>query len=130
MAISLMEAYLIERLRPKFSYEQVVKQFDRNDLSLFENLKSDFSLLQQLHEENPALLKEAYTNAYKVKFLTINGLKNLLQMRFNIDETTYDLQEFGAYNVLADEQTEKAIAALVSSNWKIERHGDKINIFV
>lgn len=130
MAISLMEAYLIESLRPNYSYEQVAAQFENKDLSLFEEMQSDFSLLQQLYDTDKALFKEAYTTSYQVKFLTINGLKNILRMRFGIDESQYELQEFGTYNVPANVETEKEIAALVSSNWKIERNGDTIHIFV
>ncbi|MEC1177079.1 hypothetical protein P9B03_01165 [Metasolibacillus meyeri] len=130
MAISLMEAYLIESLRQNYSYEQVAAQLENKDLSLFAEMKSDFSLLQQLFDTDKELFKEAYTTGYQVKFLTINGLKNILRMRFGIDEHQYELQEFGAYNVPANEETAKAIAALISSNWKIERNGETINIFV
>lgn len=130
MAISLMEAYLIESLRPNYSYEQVAAQLENKDLSLFEEMQSDFSLLQQLYDTDKALFREAYTTSYQVKFLTINGLKNILRMRFGIDESQYELQEFGAYHVPANVETEKEIAALVSSNWKIERNGDTIHIFV
>ncbi|WP_042475708.1 hypothetical protein [Bacillus ndiopicus] len=130
MAISLMEAYLIETLRQNYSYEQVAAQLDKKDLSLFAELKSDFTLLQELYDTDKELFKEAYTTGYQVKFLTINGLKNILRMRYQISEDQYELQEFGAYNVPASEETEKAIAAIVSSNWKIERNGQTINIFV
>ena len=130
MQLSLMEAYIIESLKTKFIYEEVEQQLAKGDLSAFTDLNFDLSLLQQLFETNPDGLKEAYTHSYSVKFLTINGLKNILRLRFGITEENYELREFGVYGVKVDADTEKEIASILSSNWKITREGDTINLFV
>ena len=130
MQISLMEAYIIETLKTKFTYEEVEQQLIQGDLSAFEDLNFDLALLQQLFDNNPAGLKEAYTHSYSVKFLTMNGLKNILRLRFGITEENYEIREFGVYGVKADPDTEREIASILSSNWKITRQGDTINLFV
>ncbi|MEO4055191.1 hypothetical protein [Solibacillus sp. CAU 1738] len=130
MQISMMEAFIIESLKTKYDYEQVEQQLNTRDLSLFKDFNVDLTLIQKLYDNNPTELKEAYTNTYTVKFLTINGLKNILRLRYGLNEENYDVQEFGLYGITVDTDTEKAISSILSSNWKITRDGEKINLFV
>ena len=134
LAISMMEAYTIEVLKAHpYTYEQV-RQYIENDQVhiLKDDYNMDFEPIMTLLNEDTNLLQQAFEGNYKVKFMTINGLKNLLRLRFQITEDQYELLEAG--NGLAQlsvsAHTELEIRSMLSSNWKVERNGETITLFV
>lgn len=134
LAISMMEAYTIEVLKAHpYTYEQVRQYLENNQVNILTNdYNMDFEPIMTLLKEDSNLLQQAFEGNYKVKFMTINGLKNLLRMRFQITEDQYELLEAGngmaQLNVSAD--TEQEIRNMLSSNWKVKRNGETITLFV
>ena len=134
MAISMMEAYGMELLRAyKIEWATVKQQFEQKQWT-FHSIEQnfDFSALQNLYEENPSQFERAFQGDYKVKFLTINGLRNILRLRFGIAENGYTLLEQGngLSNIKASEEMERQIRAILSKNWKVERNGMTIMLYV
>ena len=133
MAISMMEAYGIELLKSNgIPYEQVSQQFSENKLDLQIEENFDFAVLKTLFDTDGKAFEQAYTGNYTVKFLTINGLRNLLRMRFGIQVDVYETLEAGngLSGVPATAETEQQLRLLVSSNWKVDRHGNTLTLYV
>jgi hypothetical protein len=55
-----------------------------------------------------------------VKFITINGLRNLLKLKFDITEEMYELTEQGIAKLIAGEDTLSGIKQMLSPNWKVQ----------
>ena len=129
MDISLMEAYIIETLKGYgISADEVEKRIAERTLGEWqEQFKYDFSLLEKM---DPDTLRTAFTGDYRIKFVTINGLKNLLRMRFDIQDIYYKEVENGLVNLSIDETIEMKIRSMLSSNWTVTRSGDDISILV
>lgn len=133
MAISMMEAYGIELLKAHaLSFEQVSEQLKENEITFPIDESFDFSVLKSLYDTDFDTFKQAYMDSYSIKFLTINGLRNILRMRFHIPVEQYDTLEEGngLRNVPASEDIEQQIRTIVSSNWKVERNGQTLTLFV
>ena len=119
-----MEAYAIEALKKDgYTYDTVIQAINTNELEKVQLLKS-------LYEKNLPLLQQAFIGQYKVSFVTINGLKNLLNIRFNIDPESYQVETNGLYDINMDKIIEKEIANFISPNWTIKRQDGNVSIFV
>ena len=129
MDISLMEAYIIETLKGYgISAEEVEKRIAEQTLGTWqEQFKFDFSLLEKME---PGAIRAAFAGDYRVKFVTINGLKNLLRMRFDIQDIHYKEVDNGLVSLSVDETIELKIRSMLSSNWTVTRSGDDISILV
>lgn len=130
----MMEAYGIELLRANaIEWATEKQQFEQKQWA-FHNIEQnfDFSALQNLFEENQSQFERAFQGNYKVKFLTINGLRNILRLRFGIAENGYTMfeQGNGLSNIEASEEMERQIRAILSKNWKVERSGMTITLYV
>ncbi|WP_341320111.1 hypothetical protein NSQ62_10600 [Solibacillus sp. FSL H8-0523] len=133
MGISMMEAYGIELLKSNgIPYEQVSQQFSENKIDLLIEENFDFAVLKTLFDTDGKAFEQAYAGNYTVKFLTINGLRNLLRMRFGIQVDVYETLEAGngLSGVPATAETEQQLRLLVSSNWKVDRHGNTLTLYV
>src|SRR5699024_2705696 len=95
-SITLMDAYAIENLRSYgYSNDQILSKVQANDIEEFKKVKEnlDFSLLIGMDESIG--LKTLLEDGYKVKFLTFNGLKNLIKLKFGkIAEEDDQVDEF------------------------------------
>lgn len=134
MAISMMEAYMIELLKNHpYTFEQVKHYIENDELHILtDTYNIDAASLKVLLNENKQEMEQAFAGDYQVKFVTINGLKNLLRMRFQINEDRYELlpEGNGLKDLQVDSITEQLIRGMLSSNWKVERNGEYIIIFV
>lgn len=134
MAISMMEAYMIELLKNHpYTFEQVKHYIENDELHILtDTYNIDAASLKVLLNENKQEMEQAFAGDYQVKFVTINGLKNLLRMRFQINEDRYELlpEGNGLQDLQVDSITEQLIRGMLSSNWKVERNGEYIIIFV
>ena len=120
----MMEAYTIEALRKEgYTYDTLIQTFDSTENQQVQSLKS-------LYEKNEALLKQAFNGQYKVSFITINGMKNLMYMRFSINPETYRIEHNGLFDIKMDTNIEKEIAAFISPNWTMKRQGEYVSIYV
>lgn len=133
MAISMMEAYGIELLKANdITYEHVAQQFSKNNTALPIEESFDFAVLKALFDADQQAFEQAYAGNYSVKFLTINGLRNILRMRFGIQVDAYEILEAGngLSGVPATAETEQQLRKFVSSNWKVERHDHMLTLYV
>lgn len=129
--ISLMDAYMIETLRSSgISNEEIVMLFEKKDISSLDHIspKFNFNNLLKLYEHDKDTFKSVLQDGYTVKFLTMNGLKNLLQMKFNkVAEQDYQISDTGILNLEIDVQSIPALEQLLSINWVIKEHTDTNN---
>ncbi|MEK5080438.1 hypothetical protein MKX73_16065 [Solibacillus sp. FSL W7-1436] len=134
MAISMMEAYMIELLKTHpYTFEQVKHYIENDELHLLTDTDDiNPESLKILLNENAEEMEQAFAGNYEVKFVTINGLKNLLRMRFQITDDQYELlpEGNGLQSLQIDPITEQQIRGMLSSNWKVERNGKQITLFV
>ena len=134
MAISMMDAYTIELLRNHpYTFDEIKHYIENDELHLVtDSYDVDTDSLKTLLSENAKAMEKAFAGEYQVKFMTINGLKNLLRMRFKISGDQYELlpEGNGLQSLLVDSITEQQIRGMLSSNWKVERHGKHITLFV
>lgn len=134
MAISMMEAYTIELLKThQYTFEQIKQYIENDELNrLKETYDIDTESLKILWNEQAEEMEQAFAGNYKVKFVTINGLRNLLRMRFQISDDQYELlpEGNGLQSLHVDAIIEQQIRAMLSSNWKVERSGEQITLFV
>ncbi len=124
MNISMMEAYSIESLKKDgYTHDTLIHAFDSEE-------NEQVQLLKKLYEKDRTLLQQVFNGYYKISFVTINGLKNLIHMRFGIDPETYRIEANGLFDIQMDENIEKEIAAFISSNWTLKREEDRVSIYV
>lgn len=124
--ISLMEAYLIETLRSNgVSNQELIEQQNVEDWNQYHE-SFDFQLLIQLKERDPIAFQKVIEDGYQVKFVTFNGLKNLLKMKFNrVENIDYQSMEKGIYNLRLNDIELKQIKNLLSKNWVV--HEEKVD---
>jgi len=122
-AISLMEAYLIEILRANgVTSEKLEESVLKKDIVSWNKLHTnfDFQILIDLHEKDARTFHYIIHNGYQVKFITMNGLKNLLKLKFDITGEEYELTEQGISKLIVNESTLFTIKQMVSPNWKVQ----------
>ncbi|TQR20371.1 hypothetical protein [Psychrobacillus vulpis] len=122
--ISMMDAFLIETLRSNgISNDEILTKLEQKDLRTWENEypNNRFSVLITLFEEDQTKFKSILMDGYSVKFITMNGLKNLLKLKFEkIDDRDYQLHENGIECLEIDEQQLSSLKQLLSINWIIQ----------
>lgn len=117
--ITLMEAYIIENLKNTgvTNHELIqvndasIKQWEKD----YENF--DFTLLQALAEDEERLtsILEA---GYQIKFLTFNGLINLLRLKFSkVPEQDFNQLEQGIEHLQVTEEQQATLKGMLSPNW-------------
>ncbi|WP_156289475.1 hypothetical protein [Oceanobacillus salinisoli] len=126
--ISLMEAYMIETLRSKGVTDQEL--IEGEDISAWNRLHEsfDFQDLLRLREKDPIAFQTMVEEGYQVKFVTFNGLKNLLKLKFNkMDEVDYQTTESGIRGLYLNTEERHQLTSLLSKNWTVheEELGDK-----
>ncbi|MEI4769090.1 hypothetical protein WAX74_05370 [Psychrobacillus sp. FJAT-51614] len=127
--VSMMDAILIEILRSNgVSNNEILQQLERKDIQSWEtdypnnNFHSLFSLFEEDKNKFESILQEGYT----VKFVTRNGLKNLLKLKYQkIDERDFELLENGIKHLEIDEQQLSSLKQLLSINWVIQEDTNK-----
>lgn len=125
-SITLMDAYAIENLRSYgYNNDQILSKVQKKDIEEFKKVKEnlDFSLLIDMDESIG--LKTLLEDGYKVKFLTFNGLKNLIKLKFGkIAEEDYQVDEFKLSGLKLDGNQALDLGNALSSNWQmIEEDG-------
>lgn len=135
--ISLMDAYLIETVRSNgISNEELIQKTLNKDFDTWREVlpKLNTERLVELAEDEETF-KSIIEDGYKVKFVTMNGLKNLLKLKFQIDESKYQQIENGILDIEISEDQLTGIKQFLSGNWNIhevERTSSnvKVNITV
>ena len=124
MNISMMEAYIVEALKKDgYTYETLIPAFETSENEFVVSLKP-------LYEKDETTLQLAFNGEYKVSFVTIGGLRNLILMRYGIDPETYRIEHNGLFDIQMDLNIEKEIAAFISTNWMMTPEDDCVSIYV
>lgn len=123
--ISLMDAYIIETLRKNgVSNQEIMQQVERKDMEGFRTYHAsfDFNELIQLEERlGTAEFQKILIEGYSIKFVTFNGLKNLLQLKFDkLEDRDYELKDDGFCQLRISEEQAKQLEEMISGNWTTE----------
>jgi hypothetical protein len=119
------EALLLEILRSKgFADEDLLNRFKHGDIEEFQKIddgKINFSALSQLAEQNWELFEAAVREGHTIKFSTINGIRNLLSIKFDqqADRDYINHEEYLDQVRLTEEQL-SWLQNVISKNWSIQ----------
>ncbi|RKQ27977.1 hypothetical protein [Oceanobacillus halophilus] len=119
--ISLMDAYMIETLRSKGVTNQEL--IEAKDINAWNRLHEsfDFQELLNLREKDPAAFETIIEDGYQVKFVTFNGLKNLLRLKFHkMEDVDYQSVERGIRGLSLNENDRNQLTSLLSNNWTVK----------
>lgn len=119
--ISLMEAYIIETLRNNGVTNDEMLRMDETSIASWSNTHEsfDFTLLKSLAED-PSMFMSILDKGYQIKFLTFNGLVNLIRLKFGKEvNRDFKKEEQGIINLHVDETQRATIQQMLSSNWII-----------
>ena len=129
-SITLMEAYAIETLRGNgISNDKIIKNIKANNLEEFKAVKEnmDFDALVELDKN--ADFESIVNDGYKVKFLTFNGLKNLIKMKFGkFADEDYQVDEFVISGLELDENQQKDLENILSANWTLSSEAGGVTV--
>lgn len=121
-SISLKDAYIIETLRSnKVSNQEIIEKVESNNTVTWQevNIYIDGERLVQLAKE--VSLRSVIEDGYKVKFVTLKGLMNLLKLKFDkVEEMDYELTTYGIAKLCVDDNELIAIQNMLSRNWIVE----------
>ncbi len=80
----------------------------------------DFNVLKALAEENRDAYASIILEGYQVKFLTLNGLINLVQFKFDKErDVDFTVHEDGISNLRLDKSRYPEMKQFLSQNWKV-----------
>ena len=129
-SITLMEAYAIETLRGNgIGNDTIIKNIKANDLDEFKAVKEnmDFDALVELSKN--ADFEAIVNDGYKVKFLTFNGLKNLIKMKFGkFADEDYQVDEFVISGLELDKDQQQDLENILSANWTLESEAGGVTV--
>lgn len=127
--ITLMDAYVIETLRSKgMSNEQLIMELEQKNLDALKNINAnyDYNDLVTLYEQDKSAFTSILTDGYEVKFVTMGGLKGLLELKFDkIADRDYTLTDKGIEHLEMEEHQLHVLNQLLSRNWTIEQSPSK-----
>lgn len=120
---------MIETLRNhNLSDDELLILLEKKDIAFSEKIKSnfDFDELLKLYERSPIAFKSILFGGYTIKFITINGLKNLLKIKFDkIDERDYKILDNGISHLTIEENSYPILKQMLSRNWMIQNVTEK-----
>lgn len=122
--LNLMDAYMIETLfskgLKKEAFIQALKEDSLKQIVQFDD-SFDYTRLIDSVKGNETVFEEAIENCYRVSYLTIGGLKNLLRLKYGFEEgVDFNLYEQKLQGLSVSENQLKEIKALVGIVWIVE----------
>lgn len=120
--ITLQAAYMIENLRKHDVSNKELIEINDQSIERWNDLKLDFdfNVLKELAETDQDAYSTIVRDGYQVKFLTINGLINLIQLKFDKKrDVDFTVHEDGISNLELDENQYSRVKQLLSQNWKV-----------
>lgn len=125
---------MIETLRSNgISDKEILTQIEQGKTEAWQELNRnfDFQELVKFAEKDMEGFKRILSQGYRVKFVTFNGLKNLLRLRFGKErETDYELTETGIRNLNLNSEQLVDLKQVLSGNWVVEELDDTNNLVV
>lgn len=121
--IPLMAAYTIETLaKSGHDRKALAEKIHAEDIQALKALDDsfDYEYLLETNKTSSFSIERALLEPYQVKFITINGLKLLLDLKFNLlADRDYLLEEKKLTGLTLDIEGLAELEILLSSNWKI-----------
>ncbi len=130
--ISLMETYIIETLRNDGVTNSELLELNEASIKRWsEKYESfDFTLLETL-SNNQKAFHSIVEDGYTIKFLTLNGLVNVLRLKFaKHPEYDFVTLEQGIGNLQLTEDEKSILMQLLSPNWTITSTDNKGQISI
>ncbi|PAD38378.1 hypothetical protein [Terribacillus sp. 7520-G] len=128
ITISQAEAYQIERIvHSGLGREQTAELIEAGDVSTIQQSypKADPEMLQEQKNKLAAALKDGYS----ISFPTFNGVRNLLHLRFGLEEDKdYVTEDKTIRGLKADEAAAAILRTMFEPLWKVERNGGQLSI--
>ncbi|MFC7366501.1 MULTISPECIES: hypothetical protein [Bhargavaea] len=125
--LSLMEAYMVESLRSKgISNEELFALVEQGDAEGLKEIEPrfDYGELVEAAQMDLEAFRSALLDSYEVRFVTFNGLKNLLRMRFGKEEERdYTLTETGIQGLQLTSHEREQLNDMLSANWQVTSDG-------
>ena len=122
--ISMMDAYMIESLRSNgILNEQILNTLENKNIEVWEDItpKFDYQELIKSYTQDKTAFKSALLDGYSIKFLTMNGLKNLLKWKYDkIADRDYQVSDKGLHQLKINEESLRSLQQLLSINWKLK----------
>ncbi|MER2006586.1 MAG: hypothetical protein ABS939_03960 [Psychrobacillus sp.] len=120
--LSMMEAVLLESLRSNgVSNQELLNNLDGR--SWEETFSTEYEALLNIYSQDKQQFIELLENGYSVKFITFNGLKNLLKMKFNkLEEQDYKIVDNTFELLELNPQQLSTLKQLLSINWVVDEH--------
>lgn len=119
--ISLMEAYIIETLKSSGVTSSELIHVNDSAVEKWkkEHETFDFTLLTSL-AENDAAFASIIEVGYQIKFLTFNGLVNILRLKFSkVPEQDFEKREQSIEKLQMTEEQLAGLRGMLSPNWTI-----------
>ncbi|NME05326.1 hypothetical protein [Psychrobacillus sp. BL-248-WT-3] len=120
--LTMMEAVLLESLRSNgVSNQELLDCLDGR--SWEETFSTEYETLLNIYNQDKQQFIELLENGYSVKFITFNGLRNLLKMKFNkLEEQDYKIVDNTFELLELNPQQLSTLRQLLSINWVVEEH--------
>jgi|SRR5690625_367817 len=127
MQITLMEAYLVEILRSKgITNEEIINYVSEKRVDELQKHHESFDFQGLYNIEN---LDKILQEGYKIKFLTMPGLVNMLRMKYGKEPENDFLQKETSLENLSLTDVELAdLEKWLATNWKIIEKNGTISI--
>lgn len=118
----MKEAVLLESLRSNgVSNQDLLNKLDGR--SWEETFSSEYETLLHIYSQDKQQFIDLLENGYSVKFITFNGLRNLLKMKFNkLEVQDYKIVDHTFELLELDPQQLNTLRQLLSINWVVEEH--------
>ena len=118
-SITLWEAYLIESLRSKGMDNKSLPRFiEKSDIKALNDFDHTFDHTELIVTNNSTSIKLAIEANYKVKFISINGIKNLMGMKFGLKEgKDFQMTETNFHDVSLSNEQMKILHTMISPLW-------------
>lgn len=128
ITISQAEAYQIERIAQSgLGREQTAKLIEAGEWRVIQDSypKADPEMLQSQQNKLTSALKEGYS----ISFPTFNGVRNLLHLRFGLEEgKDYTVEDKTVQGLKTDEDTVATLRTMFEPLWKIEANNGQLSI--
>jgi len=126
-----MEAYIIENLRKQDVSNEELLHINEQAISKWQKLddRFDYTILKKLAEQSGDQFTLIINEGYRVKFLTLNGLINLIQLKLEKKrDTDFVVHEDGISNLVLDSHERQVVRQILSPNWKVTEESDRLSI--
>src|SRR5690625_1154515 len=126
-----MKEYIIKNLRKKNVTNEELLHINQQAISKWQELDDqfDYTILKKLAEQRGDQFTLILNEGYTVKFLTLNGLINLIQLKLGKNrDIDFVVHEDGISNLVVESDERKVVRQILSPNWKMTGKSDGLSI--